>query len=104
MRCFLEIARLIPLGLLLGSAACGGEAPDGHPGQGVVRSVDVSARQVTIKHQDIPGFMKAMTMTFELAPGLALDGIEPGTTVDFRVKLESGTYTVTQIRRAESGS
>jgi Cu/Ag efflux protein CusF len=57
---------------------------------------------VTLDHEDIPGFMKAMTMTFTLAPDVALDGIDPGAKVDFRVKEEGGVYTVTAIRGSGS--
>ena len=42
--------------------------------------------------------MKAMTMTFNVAPGVALDGIGQGTEVDFRVVEEGGVYTVTEMR------
>jgi Cu/Ag efflux protein CusF len=57
---------------------------------------------VTLDHEDIPGFMKAMTMTFTLAPDVALDGIDPGAKVDFRVKDEGGVYTVTALRGSGS--
>ncbi len=50
------------------------------------------------RHDDIPGFMKGMTMTFDVAPGGELDGIDRGVKVDFRVKEERGIYTVTEIR------
>ena len=46
--------------------------------------------------------MKAMTMMFQVAPGVALDDVRPGAEVDFWVKEENGTYTVTEIRRSGS--
>ena len=95
-----SIARAVVLGLAIaiGFAACGGGTPEDHPGHGVVMKIDVEARQVTLDHGDIPGLMEAMTMTFEVAPGVSLDGIDPGTEVDFRVKYEGGVYTVTELR------
>jgi protein SCO1/2 len=62
-------ARLLPLIVLaaLVVPACKREAPAGaprYPLQGKVVEVDVSGRKVTIAHQDIPGFMPAMTMPF----------------------------------------
>ena len=51
---------------------------------------------------DIPGLMKAMTMTFDVAPEVALEGLEPGAEVDFQVKYEGGAYVVTELRRSGS--
>lgn len=70
----------------------------GHPGHGVVRDVDPSAGRVTIAHGDIPGLMKAMTMTFDVADPAALEGIEAGDRVDFELVYAQGHYTVTGIR------
>jgi Cu/Ag efflux protein CusF len=84
------------LGLAL-ALACGA-APDGR-GQGVVQSVDPQARQVSIDHGDIPGVMKAMTMTFEVAPGIPLEGLEAGAEVDFRVEEQRGVYTLMELTR-----
>ena len=39
-------------------------------------------------------------MTFDVAPGGELDGIDRGAEVDFRVKEERGIYTVTETRPA----
>ena len=92
----------IVLALIVGISGCGGESPDGHAGHGVVVSLDADARKISLDHEDIPGFMKAMTMTFNLAPGIALVGIDAGTEVDFRVNEKGGVYTVTEIRRTGS--
>ncbi len=86
---------LTAAGLVL--AACGGPAPDTGTGRGVVQDVDVAGRQVTIEHGDIPGLMKAMTMTFSVADPVDLEGVEPGNRVDFEVKFEQGRYIVTDI-------
>ncbi len=92
----------VALVLIVGASACGGESSDGHPGHGIVKSLDADARKVTLDHEAIPGLMKAMTMTFDVAPDVALDGIGQGAEVDFRVREEGGVYTVTEIRRSGS--
>lgn len=81
---------------------CGAETGAAVPARahGVVKKLDVGARTVTLDHGDIPGLMKAMTMTFDVAPGVALDDLRPGAEVDFWVKEEGGTYTVTEIHRS----
>jgi protein SCO1/2 len=65
-----RIRRLLLLVLLaaLASPACQREAPPAagrrYPLSGKVVEVDAGNRKVTIAHQDIPGFMPAMTMPF----------------------------------------
>lgn len=81
----------------LALAACGGSAPETGTGRGVVQDVDAAARQVTIEHGDIPGLMKAMTMTFSVADPVELEGVEPGSRVEFEVRYEQGRYTVTDL-------
>ena len=62
-------SRLLPLLLLAALApACKREAPPApgqrHPIKGKIVEVDAANRKVTIAHEDIPGFMPAMTMPF----------------------------------------
>lgn len=96
------VTAFVCLALVAGADACGGASEEDHPGHGVVTSVDVGARRVTLDHEDIPGLMKGMTMTFEVAPGVPLDGVSEGMEVDFRVKYEGGVYTVTELRGSGS--
>ena len=97
-------ARVISVAIVLAGTAfaCSGEAPEAQRAHGVVESVDAGARRVALDHGDIPGMMKAMTMEFDVAPGVQLEGLQPGTEVDFWVTEEGGTYTVTDIRRSDS--
>ena len=90
--------------LLLGAvslAGCGAAPDASHTGRGVIQDMDVAKRKVTIDHEDIPGFMRAMTMTFAAGEGVELDGLSPGKEVEFRVKLEGGQYIVTSIEATE---
>jgi Cu/Ag efflux protein CusF len=81
------------LALLL---ACGGGTPG--EGHGTVRGVDAARGQVTIEHGDIPGVMKAMTMTFHAESPALLEGLAPGQAVDFHVREEAGgRYVLTRI-------
>ena len=89
------------LACVLAFAACGGGSGE-HPGKGVVREVDAGARTVTLQHEDIPGLMRAMTMTFQVAPGVELEGLDPGAEVAFEVGEKSGVYTVTSLRAGGS--
>jgi Cu/Ag efflux protein CusF len=50
---------------------------------GVLKSIPESKKYVLIAHEDIPGFMKAMTMDFELLRPSQLDGLAPGDAITF---------------------
>ncbi len=103
MRHLERTACVIALGIALAGAAfaCSG-AQEGQGAHGIVKSVDAAAQRVTFDHDDIPGMMKAMTMVFDVAPGVALEGLRPGVEVDFWVKDEGGVYTVIEIRHSGS--
>lgn len=76
---------LLSLFACLLAPACKGPAPAAtggtrYPLTGKVVEVDVGARTVTIAHEDIPGFMSAMTMPFVVLPQDAarLEHVGPG--------------------------
>lgn len=79
------------------------EAGDRHfEGVGVVEALDEEAGTVTIDHEEIPDFMAAMTMTYDLADPSILEGIEPGAKVEFGVLVkEDGSYYVDQIAQIQ---
>ncbi|HTO08373.1 MAG TPA: SCO family protein [Myxococcota bacterium] len=52
---------------------------------GFVQSVAPAERQLTVSHEPIPGFMPAMTMSFDVAEGQSLDGVAPGARIEFRL-------------------
>jgi Cu/Ag efflux protein CusF len=85
--------------LLFAAAACGDSGPKIGESRGIVTAVDAHARKITLDHEDIPGMMPAMTMTFGVAPDVSLEGLEPGANVTFELKYEASAYTVTELRR-----
>jgi protein SCO1/2 len=62
----------IPIALALSCAAC---RPAGRQYElkGQILAVDPARQELTIKHQDIPGFMPGMTMAFKVGPGRLMD-------------------------------
>ncbi len=88
----------ILLTVVFALAACGGAGNGDHTGHGIVKSADPAKGQVTIAHDEIPGLMKAMTMTFRVSDSSLLEGVEPGQEVEFDVVYEKGVYQVTGIR------
>jgi protein SCO1/2 len=69
----------VPLLGLIAVIGCG-RAPDArtYELQGQILAVRPERSEVVIKHQDIKGFMPAMTMPFTVKDGALLEGKEPG--------------------------
>ncbi|MGE0079668.1 MAG: efflux RND transporter periplasmic adaptor subunit [Thiohalomonadaceae bacterium] len=74
-------------------------------GRGVVNGVDAAAGRITITHEPMPDLgWPPMTMDFTAAAGVRLDGIAPGTTVEFELRqLDAVTYELAAIRAAGGG-
>ena len=66
-----------------------------YEGRGVV--VAVTEDHVQIDHQEIPDFMDAMTMSFEVSDPKLLEGLEPGTEVTFRVVVGDRSAVIDRI-------
>ncbi len=76
---------LLPIAALLAFAACSKPAAPQPPAgaqryelRGTVVSVNPSAREVFLKHEEIPGYMAAMTMPFYVATPEELMPFKPG--------------------------
>ncbi len=64
---FIRTALIATLASLLPALGCSRRAPERHYDlTGVILAIDPSASTLTIKHQDIPGLMKGMTMEFRV--------------------------------------
>ena len=63
------------------------------------------AGRVYLNHEEIPGFMDAMAMGYDLDDPSIAEGIEPGTTVLFRVVVEpDGHFYIDQMARESEKS
>lgn len=90
--------------LLLVSLAASACAPDPSDAPSRPRTyeadgtvVSVEGELVLIDHEDIPGFMDAMTMTFRVTDPALLEGIEEGSRVRFRVVVDGAVYSIDHI-------
>lgn len=69
--------------------------------RGIVKSVGSSKRRVRIHHEDIPRFMKSMTMPFDVASPTLLDGIAPGDHVAFTFEArDDGDLVIVALKKA----
>ncbi len=63
----------------------GGAAEKPYPLKGVVVSVDTGAGQVIVRHEEIPGYMDAMTMPFKVAEPKMLAELRPGDEIEAKL-------------------
>jgi Cu/Ag efflux protein CusF len=66
------------------AAGCSRNGPDHRQCQlhGQVLSLTPDRMEATIKHDEIPGFMPAMTMPYKVQDPALLDGVAPGDVID----------------------
>jgi Cu(I)/Ag(I) efflux system periplasmic protein CusF len=75
------------------------------PNEGVVFAVDRPAREITIRHGELPEIgMPPMTMVFNVADAALLVKVKAGDKVKFRTGLVNDRFTVTKIQRQKQPS
>ena len=107
----LPVRWLVPAAMLFAasSAMCARSPDAGHGSgvatatystNGVVKTIDASDKSILIKHEDIPGYMKAMTMLFELRDVEQVKGLAAGDAITFTFTDEgSGKLVIQAIRK-----
>ena len=67
--------------------------------KGKVVSVDIAKKSVKLDHEDIPGFMKAMEMSFDVTDAKLIESLKAGDQVQGKLKVKSGTQLITELRK-----
>lgn len=101
---------LLILSLWGSSSGCGRRPPPLRPGEvayevtGLIRDFPVDARSVVIRHEEIPGYMPRMTMTFTLRDPRELRGLQVGDTVGFRLVAAKDDHWIDSLRLLGRGA
>jgi Cu/Ag efflux protein CusF len=82
---------------LLALIACG---PDVYESRGEVREVRRDEGRVLIAHEEIPGFMDAMTMGFDVPDAALLERLEVGQVIDFRIEYDGRRARIVAFQTA----
>jgi protein SCO1 len=69
-----------------------------HSARGLVLATDPAARQVTISHEAIPGFMDAMVMPFAISDVKEIEGVIPGDRIAFRLRVGKDRSSIDRIQ------
>lgn len=67
--------------------------------KGTIKSFGPDRKYASIAHENIPGYMAAMTMSFESGSPTMLDGLNAGEKVSFSFKVEGGKHILTAIKK-----
>jgi len=85
--------------LAFGSACASKSDERSYTLQGQVLALDLAHRSVTVKHEEIKGFMPAMTMPYEAKDAKLLDGIAPGDLITATLVVFSNGAHLTTIKK-----
>jgi len=73
-------------------------AEERHIMTGVVLKVDPAARSMVVSTDKVAGFMDAMAMPFSVPQAAMLNGLRPGTTIEFTYVVDKGASHAENIR------
>jgi protein SCO1 len=90
----------LSLGLVVFAAGCS-KAPEQRTFtlQGQVQSLDAAHKLVTVKHEEIKGFMPAMTMPYEVGDAGAMNSLAPGDLINAKLVVFSNGAHLTEIKK-----
>jgi len=94
-------ALVLSISFALVACACGGKGPDSrqYTLQGQIVSINPDRKVATIKHEEIKGFMPAMTMPYTMKDSKVLDGIAPGDLITGTLIVLPSDAIVTELRK-----
>lgn len=88
---------------LAGASACGGGADTReYTLQGQILSINADRTEASIKHEDIPGFMSAMTMTYKVRDAQEYADLQPGDLITSTLVVVSNDAYLRDVRKVGS--
>jgi len=66
---------------------------------GVVKKVDADAGQITVDHEEIPGYMAAMEMTEAVSDAKMLEAVKIGDRIEFELQRTDASLLITKINK-----
>jgi Cu/Ag efflux protein CusF len=85
------------------AAASAPDAPTRYPLVGVVVQVDAPAGALLVKHEEIPGFMRAMTMRLLVEPSV-LTSVKPGDAITAQIYRGEDGFRLADVKVVAPGS
>jgi len=74
------------------------EPAERHPLKGIIRQVDASRSEITVEHEEVPGYMAAMTMSFPVRDDPQVIGLlRPGDRIEATLAVGKEHYWLEKI-------
>src|SRR5438067_2488762 len=70
--------------------------------KGVVKELEPGGKTVAIRHEEVPNYMPAMTMSFKAKDPKELNGLKAGDAVSFRMTVTADDAWIDGIRRIDA--
>src|SRR5688572_3619663 len=67
--------------------------------RGEVRGIDAESKQIRIKHEEIPNYMAAMTMPFDIRDTVLLRGLKAGDEVGFELIVTEDDSWIASVQK-----
>ena len=83
------------------SHAVAGTNPQIYQVKGLIKELLPEKKKVKIAHEDIPGYMEAMTMMLDVRDAKELGGLQPGDTVTFRMLVTEDDGWIDQLKKID---
>jgi len=80
------------------SVASAAFADHRYPAKGLILTLDPARQTIVVSTAAIPGFMEAMTMPYSVRDSKELEGLKPGTMIDFTLVVEKDLSYAEGIR------
>jgi protein SCO1 len=93
------VLSVLPLCLAFAASACTKSDERTFTLQGQVLSLEPARKLLTVKHEEIKGFMPAMTMPYEVRDAKLLDGLAPGDLINATLVVVSNGAFLSAIRK-----
>lgn len=81
--------------------AVAGTNPQIYQVKGLIKELLPEKKKVKIAHEDIPGYMEAMTMMLDVRDAKELDGLQPGDSVTFRMLVTEDDGWIDQLKKVD---
>jgi Cu/Ag efflux protein CusF len=66
---------------------------------GIIKSIDADAGKITVDHEEIPGYMKAMEDTFGVSDAKMLESVKAGDKIEFELERTASNVVVTKLSK-----
>lgn len=95
---------LLIIAFLVSQAAAWAEEARDFNVRGVVREARPAKSQLVVKHEEIPGYMDAMTMPFQVRDPKILESVKPGDAITFQLHVTEKDHWIDGLKIVAAGA